>query len=149
MQVTFEASGSSMFLSVLVNIGGIKQNFTFSSVFGKCRKICFLLKNRKVFFLRLKGKSYLFFTNYMSLARNKQKQKEEREKLEIVVLHTPLHPCQHQCVHKTINIKYRKCWFILWKALHWVSVVCFWQSSSDETWDVGQYAKNIASLLFL
>ena len=83
----------------------------------------------------------------MSLARNK---KNKGKKLGIVVLSTPPYSCQHQRIHKTINIKYRTCRFILGKALHWVSVVCFWQSYFFG-WDLGrcQYAKNAASLLFL
>ena len=74
----------------------------------------------------------------MSLARNK---KNKGKKLGIVVLSTPPYSCQHQCIHKTINIKYRTCRFILGKALHWVSVVCFWQSYFFG-WDLGrcQYA---------
>ena len=103
--------------------------------------------NWKSFIFKAKSEITLFFTKNMSLARNK---KNKGKKLGIVVLSTPPYSCQHQCIHRIINIKYRTCRFILWKALHWVSVVCFWQSYFFG-WDLGrcQYAKNAASLLFV
>lgn len=125
-----------------------KIKFHIFSVFrGIEKSVSYWKKNRKSFIFKAKSEISLFFTNNMSLARNK---KNKGKKLEIVVLSTPPYSCQHQCIRRTINIKYRTCRFILWKALHWVSVVCFWQSYFFR-WDLGccQYAKNAASLLSL